>query len=138
MEDKDRAQVLVELYKVQMSRFQSTQKTQWTLNTLLWAALVGSTTISFSSEVEDAIDSQIEYVYICFAIYCTCIILIQFSLNHDKKLISKYRRQIEAHAEVQSFQSKRDFNWIKSWLWIIIQCLLTFSVLQIIIKYILL
>ena len=120
----EKAEILTELVKAHMQRFDNTRRIQWTFNGLFWTGILVAASF-LKSIPEYHPDTHCNFlvysIFIC-ASYFVVLLLFQMSLNWDKNKFKNYRRILEEMINAQD-HSTNTIAW--SIVWTIMQLAVT-------------
>lgn len=115
MNDSDKLQAYVELFKAHVDKFNKTRDIQWKLNIALWTLMGAAGGFLYGKYTPSFLEGLIILAIFATGFFFFWAQPIQASLEQDKLLFSKYRNKLETLAGEQnptpvSFGSSK-FKW---------------------------
>lgn len=125
-EPTDKGEILTELIKAHMQRFDTTRKIQWTFNGLFWTGILLTAPFLLRDAKNydpDKGNSFFVYSVLVTIAYSIVLFLFQRSLNWDKDKFKRYRNILEKMISLRKQEDRKVISW--SVVWTVVQLLVT-------------
>lgn len=125
MEDKERVEAYISLYKQQMDRFSKTQDIEWKGNFGIWALLAGAIYLAAKEPINIPLSVAGIVLIVLVLVHLGWLSAVHYSERCDKRFWVEYRRRTLDIIQPNHGEPPFKYSWIREAFWILLEAGMT-------------